>query len=223
MTVRKLYKKDRIGNTRVWWMEYDDEKYRTCSGILNGAIVESGWVYPNQKNVGKSNETTIKEQVLSEVESQYDYQLVQGKYHESIDTIDNGASYVECQLAEKYNPEKMNNFPYIVQPKFNGCVSGESFVYTENGYTKVKDVYKNKDRYILSFNNQSKKTEMKEILFKGKEIDDISHKNKYNWKRIKTKSGKILVITDNHKVYLPELDVWRDVSELKVGDKLLAK
>lgn len=194
MTVKKLYKKDRIGNTRVWWMEYDDEKYRTCSGILNGAIVESGWVYPSQKNVGKSNETSVKAQVLSEIESQYDYQLVQGKYHESIDTIDNGASYVECQLAEKYNPEKMNNFPYIVQPKFNGARAlgvDEWTLQTRKGKRHVscphilEDIAEFQDKfpdYILDgelYNHELKYDfeELMSLIRKSKNVD-AEHVNK---------------------------------------------
>jgi len=118
--MKKLYKKDRTGKTRVWHMEYDDEKYRTVSGLKDGKSVESGWVYPTPKNVGKANATSVKEQVLAEVEAQYKYQLSQGKYHESEDTISDGSSYVECMLAEKYDPKKTTNFPYIAQPKFDG-------------------------------------------------------------------------------------------------------
>ena len=50
---QKLYKIDTKGKTRVWWMEYDNEKYRTHSGIDDGKIVVSGWQYPEAKNVGR--------------------------------------------------------------------------------------------------------------------------------------------------------------------------
>lgn len=115
-----LYKKDRLGNTRVWSMEYDEEKYRTISGLENGKKVESGWVYPTQKNIGKSNVTSVKDQVLAEVAAQYKYQLSQGKYHETEDLMYGGSSYVECMLAEKYVENKTSDFPYVGQPKLDG-------------------------------------------------------------------------------------------------------
>ena len=66
MENQKLYKIDSNGNTRVWWMEYDKKKYRTHSGIEGGKIVVSGWQYPEAKNVGRANETTVAEQVVAE-------------------------------------------------------------------------------------------------------------------------------------------------------------
>lgn len=121
MEEKKLFKKDKNDNIRVWWIEYDDEKYRTVSGVYEGKMVYSGWTYPTAKNLGKANSTTIKEQVICEVNSCYEYQLNQGKYHDSIDKIDEGSSYVECMLAEKYDPKKHKKFPYIGQCKLDGA------------------------------------------------------------------------------------------------------
>lgn len=131
----KLYKIDRKGNVRVWWMEYTDEAYRTCSGILDGAIVESGWVYPREKNVGKVNETSVAEQVLSEVQSKYEARMYQGKYHPSIEESKGGAKFIECMLAEKFNVKKHTKFPYISQPKLDGvrCLVSEDVMQTRNG------------------------------------------------------------------------------------------
>lgn len=123
MEERKLYKLDRNGNIRVWWMETNETEtgYRSVSGVLDGKKVESGWIYPDEKNQTKSNATTVTQQVLKEIASNYEYQLNQGKYHESIDTIEDGSNYIECMLANKYDPKKHRNFPYIGQPKFDGA------------------------------------------------------------------------------------------------------
>jgi DNA ligase 1 len=130
----KLYKIDTKGNIRIWWMEYDGEKYRTCSGIQGGAIVESGWQFTREKNVGRANATTLEEQVESEVNSRYEARMYQGKYHPSIEEARKGAKFIECMLAEKFNPKK-TDFPYYSQPKLDGvrCLVSEDGMQTRNG------------------------------------------------------------------------------------------
>lgn len=135
MEREKLYKIDRKGNTRVWWIEYTKEAYRTCSGLLGGAIVESGWIYPREKNVGRANATTVAEQVIAEVASKYEARMYQGKYHPSIEEAQKGAKFIECMLAEKFNPKKSTNYPYYSQPKLDGvrCLVAEDVMQTRNG------------------------------------------------------------------------------------------
>lgn len=133
---QKLYKIDTKGKTRVWWMEYDHEKYRTHAGIDGGKIVVSGWQYPTMKNVGRSNETTVVEQVKAEVAAEYTNKLNQGKYHNSKSKADmSGASFHECMLADKYNPKKHNQFPYYSQPKLDGvrCLVSKYGMQSRNG------------------------------------------------------------------------------------------
>lgn len=118
----KLYKTDSKGKTRVWFIEYTDTAYRTHSGVFNGKLVISGWQYPEQKNVGKANETSVSEQVLSEVTALVEKRSYQGKYHAELDDISKGAKFLEPMLAQKYDPKK---FPipvagYLSQPKLDG-------------------------------------------------------------------------------------------------------
>jgi len=136
----KLYKIDTKDKTRVWWIEYDDEKYRTHSGIDGGKIVISGWQYPVSKNIGRSNETNIKEQVRLEVESHYNKKRNQGNYHPSFEfkTLKETGeleNYTQCMLATKYDPKKHTNFPYYSQPKLDGvrCLVSKDGMQTRNG------------------------------------------------------------------------------------------
>jgi len=135
MNKEKIYKIDSTGKTRVWWLEYDDEKYRSHSGILDGAIVESGWIYPEEKNVGKANATSIAEQVLSEIESKYEKQLFQGKYAETVEEARLGPKFVDPMLAKKYDAKKDTKFPYFSQPKLDGirCLTFELDMQTRKG------------------------------------------------------------------------------------------
>jgi len=134
-TTQKLYKIDSNGNARVWWMEYDNTKYRTHSGIDGGKIVVSGWKYPEAKNVGRANETSVKEQVELEVISQLTKKSAQGKYHASKNTAAKGAKFYECMLASKYDPKKHTNFPYYSQPKLDGirCLVSKDGMQSRNG------------------------------------------------------------------------------------------
>ena len=117
----KLYKIDTKGKTRVWWMEYDHEKYRTHSGIDGGKIVTSGWQYPTEKNTGRSNATTVEQQVIAEIDAEYIKKLHQGKYHFNWNAASTlGAKFHECMLATKYDAKKHNKFPYYSQPKLDG-------------------------------------------------------------------------------------------------------
>lgn len=131
----KLYKIDTKGKTRVWWIEHDNEKYRTHSGILDGKIVTSGWIYTEEKNIGKANHTSVKEQVLLEVEAEYEKKKYQGKYHTTLEEASSGAKFVEAMLAQKYNPKKHKNFPYVSQPKLDGvrCLVSKYHMQTRNG------------------------------------------------------------------------------------------
>jgi ATP-dependent DNA ligase len=135
MEAYRLYKIDSNGNTRVWWMEYDDEKYRTHAGIDGGKIVVSGWQYATAKNVGRANETTVKEQVLFEVCAEYQKKEFQGKYHLNVKDASKGATFHECMLADKYNPKKHNKFPYFSQPKLDGvrCLVSKDGMQSRNG------------------------------------------------------------------------------------------
>jgi hypothetical protein len=83
ISLPKLYKIDTKGKTRVWWIEHDNEKYRTHSGIDGGKIVVSGWQYPEAKNVGRAN---VAMQVANEVNAHYVKKQFQGKYHQTIES-----------------------------------------------------------------------------------------------------------------------------------------
>jgi DNA ligase 1 len=135
MEKHKVYKRDTKGKTRVWWIEYTPESYRVHAGLLNGKIVVSGWKYPDKKNVGKINETSITEQVLNEVESLYEKQTYQGGYHVNLDDISEGAKFFEPMLADTYNPKKHDKFPYFAQPKLDGirCIAAKGSLFSRNG------------------------------------------------------------------------------------------
>jgi DNA ligase 1 len=135
MKHKTLYKIDSMARVRTWWIESNDESYRTHSGLEGGKIVVSGWQYPTEKNVGKLNATSISEQVLAEVKSKYEHQMYQGKYAETIEEAKGGAKFVECMLAASYDAKKNKAFPYWSQAKLDGlrCLVSEAGLQSRNG------------------------------------------------------------------------------------------
>jgi DNA ligase 1 len=132
---QKLYKIDSNSNPRVWWIEYDEEKYRTISGIMGGKLVTSGWQRPTEKNVGRANATTVEEQLIAEVKAEYEKKLNQGKYHFSPSGAERGAKFIECMLASKFDDKKHKQYPYFSQPKLDGirCIVSKAGMQSRQG------------------------------------------------------------------------------------------
>lgn len=84
LTHDKLWNVDSKGKVRIWYMQTDGGKHRTVSGLFDGKQVTSGWVIVKAKNVGRSNATTVEEQALAEVASDYTKKL-EGKYYTSLE------------------------------------------------------------------------------------------------------------------------------------------
>lgn len=135
-----LYKRDKNGKLMRWEILYDDVSYSTQYGYVDGVLTITLPTFVNQKNVGKSNETSIKDQVLLEVKSKIQYQLDHG-YSYEIPEIEKPFA---VSLAEKYIDRVEKNklsFPYICQPKYDGV---RCSIRKENG-TFVMKSRANKD------------------------------------------------------------------------------
>lgn len=147
MIREKIFKKDKSGNTRVWWMEVEGNAYRAHSGILDGKIVTSGWQYAEAKNEGKTNATTPEEQALLEVDSKYTHQLFQGGYHSNVKNI-NKSKYFKPMLAKNYKDlKKPVVFPVYSQPKLDGirCIATKDGIFTRNGKELVSTPHINEE------------------------------------------------------------------------------
>ncbi len=119
-----LFKRDRNGGVRVWWLEQQGDKYRTHSGIKGGAITQTGWTTCVAKNVGKANATTPESQAMSEVANEYAKKLDRA-YFERQEDIDNPVP-IKPMLAQKYQdatkrePLPLATVIHFAQPKLDG-------------------------------------------------------------------------------------------------------
>lgn len=139
VTHRTLYTRDSRGVVRTWYMETNQDSYRTVSGILNipSSIVTSEWTVCKAKNVGRSNATTADQQALKEVESRYTKQLKTG-YFEDVGKVDI-TQYVEPMLAKSYEDYRgkldFSTGKWMLNIKYNGLrmVATKDGLFTRKG------------------------------------------------------------------------------------------
>jgi ATP-dependent DNA ligase len=138
-----LYKKTSTGAVQIWEIRVEPNgdtcQIITTYGQLDGKQQTSIENVTEGKNLGRSNETTIFDQAVSQAQSEWDKKSKKD-YRQSIDEIINesGKSSKDGgylpMLAQSYtkNPEKLW-FPCLVQSKLDGirCIS----MCTEEGVT----------------------------------------------------------------------------------------
>lgn len=116
-----VYKIDSKGKLRFWQIESYGDCYRAVSGLVGGTAVNSGWIYPTPKNVGRTNQTLIEEQTEKEILALYTKKKEQGRYRVSIEeATKQESSFPVCMLAATYNAKKHTAYPYYSQPKLDG-------------------------------------------------------------------------------------------------------
>lgn len=112
--------------------------------------------------------------------------------------------------------KKSKSFPeWISKTDEERCISEGTLINTDKGFVTIDMVVKDINKYkVFSYNESTKVNEFKEIIaFNVK-------RNNNDWLEIKTKSGKNIVVTENHRIYMQELDCYRMAKDIKEGDKV---
>lgn len=208
-------KKTLYKDNRVWEISVDDTIITIRHGQVGGKIQEISEIIYAGKNIGKKNETTPEQQALLEAESKYNKQLDKGY------TVDGSPPKVDTilpMLAHKFSEFSHKIvYPAYVQPKLDGCLSGDTLVETkEFGLIPIKKIVDEKlNCSVRSFNPTKNQKEFKKVLsfFKNKEENE--------WYEITTSDGRTLKLTGNHMVYLPDLMCYRRVDELTGNENLM--
>jgi DNA ligase-1 len=115
-----LYKKDSKGKLRIWKIYTLNSKLMQEAGLLDGKLVKH-IKECTPKNVGKSNETSGKEQALLELESEWKSKKDEG-YFETIEEV-NQNEVILPMLAKSYSDEKKKinwSVRVFIQPKLDG-------------------------------------------------------------------------------------------------------
>ena len=134
MKLKSIYKKTKTGATQEWTIEVVDNKYRTHSGQVGGAITTNEWTVVYGKNTGKANGTTDEEQALKEAEAKRTKKLESG-YFEDVNNIDT-KQYFEPMLAAKWEDYKDKlTYPIYSQAKLDGirCILTKDGMFSRNG------------------------------------------------------------------------------------------
>ena len=135
----ELYKRDTNGNVRIWWAEAGTDgetwSWRANSGVKDGKIVESGWKLVRQKNVGRSNETSLEEQAIAEMTAEFDKKS-EREYFPEISNVDSYEKF-KPMLAGGYEHHEFDfdNNTYFSQPKLDGirCIAKADGLWTRAG------------------------------------------------------------------------------------------
>lgn len=116
-----LYKKNEFGKLLIWYIEQEDNKFRTVSGLDDGKKVTSAWTKCNGKNIGKSNETTPEQQATAEIISKYEKKEKQNSYVSDINNVVDKGTKILPMLAKEYEHDSFDfNQRFYSQPKLNG-------------------------------------------------------------------------------------------------------
>lgn len=134
-----LYKLDSKGKVRVWYAETgtDGTRWglRSIAGLEDGKKVTSEWTFVEQKNIGRSNETSLEEQATSEMASEVQKKKDRGYFSDlkNVDTFDK----FKPMLAEKFEDVEVNYAAGNVysQPKLDGirCIARKDGLWTRSG------------------------------------------------------------------------------------------
>jgi DNA ligase-1 len=133
--LNRLYKYDTQGRARYWDVEVSvpDGRFRTLSGLVDGAEITSDWVQCEPKNVGKKNATSPVQQAFKEARSAWNKKVKEG-YHTDIEK--SGAQFFEPMLAQTYSKKKMpDGSPAFIQPKLDGmrCLASRAGLFSRTG------------------------------------------------------------------------------------------
>jgi hypothetical protein len=108
--------------------------------------------------------------------------------------------------------------PFVAYEKLDGCCDADTILITDDGVKTIKEICENDFKgSVLAYDHTTNQQVMTKVL------RHLIKNNNNDWYELETDDGKILKLTGNHKVYLPELDCYREVRELVVGDCLLEK
>jgi len=102
-----------------------------------------------------------------------------------------------------------------VQEKVDGCLDEGTLIDTPEGKRTIKDLCDSHYRGLI----KSKNLDTGEIVWDEVEANSIQE-NINNWYEITLENGKTLLLTGNHRIWLPELQCWRRVDELDGTEKV---
>ena len=199
-----LYKKDTTGKIRIWYMEQDDDKYRTVSGLVNGKLVYSEWTIALPKCVGHINERNGTVQAREEILSKYKKQEKTGYVDEDAykaGVFDSAFTKIKPMLAHNYKDRKKDvifDGTWGIQTKLNGarCIITKDGMFTRKNeqFVSCPHIFESLKPFFSAFPNSVLDGELFNESYRQKlnEIMSLIRKTKNITKEDLEKSEKIV-------------------------------
>ena len=120
---------------------------------------------------------------------------------------------ISAQLAGQIG----GNFPsFIRKTDQERCVEGNTVVETDDGPKTIKEIVDTEfSGKVLSYESLINQNVWRKVVGWSEMTPQPNE-----WVKITTRSGKFMIVTKNHKVYLPSLDIYREARFLQCGDKV---
>lgn len=137
-----LYKRAVTGAIMEWTIEVEENKHRTHSGQVGGAITITEWTTCKAKNTSKANATTAEEQALKDAQSKWTKKQDREQYVANVADVDQ-KKFVQPMLAQNFKDRV--NTPYFQQAlktwnvsinlKLNGarCIASSKGLFSRKG------------------------------------------------------------------------------------------
>lgn len=146
MKLPVIYKRTQTGAIQQWEIIINNDSFYTIEGQYGGVLTTSKPTIVEGKNIGKANETSLKEQAIKEAQAKWDKKIEKG-YTEDMNAVDTSKKFFEPMLSHKYVDYKDDViFPILVSPKLDGCrmVAQKKGLYTRNGKPYISCPHINK-------------------------------------------------------------------------------
>lgn len=126
-TGKPLYTIDSKSKVRVWYVKSDlipnennEIILEIVHGVFNGKLQSKFRVVSSGKNIGKSNETSLEEQAISEINSLYEKQFKLSYYENIEDFVVAKKPNLAYTLESKQHTLDFVNNLYYLSPKYDG-------------------------------------------------------------------------------------------------------
>lgn len=137
MKFNKLYKRSVTGAVLFWEIEVFENKYRTHSGQMNGAVTTTEWTVCLPKNKNRANATSAFEQAQKDALSKWKRKMDREHFVESLNQLDT-VKFIQPMLAQSFKDcmSRINFEDKVwVQCKLNGarCIATKDGLYSRKG------------------------------------------------------------------------------------------
>lgn len=118
-------------------------------------------------------------------------------------------------LTDEYSFWVDSDNQFFVTEKLDGCLfEGTNILIAKGKVSKVEDIKVGDE--IISFNHETLKKESDKV------INVLIRDEIEEWFELELEDGTTLTLTDNHPVFLPKLNCYRNVEDLQEGDFVLS-